>query len=158
MGGKFFTVIGIVLIFGYFIMESFRDPSDPTQVVMVGNDTLGRDWGAQADEREREIARQNGLLVEDEENQGQATGSGSQNLYEEKTLLSGNDPLERDRSFSGNYSTIQSGDGREIITGTYGDNDEYDEGQNTTNFKTRHQKERESQGSTNKEPSMIYRE
>src|SRR4051812_33147086 len=49
------TLAGIVLIFGYFIRESFVMPSslDPTQVVMVGNDTLGRDWGAMADARDR---------------------------------------------------------------------------------------------------------
>jgi hypothetical protein len=157
MKGKFFTVIGIVVIFGYFIMESFRDPSDPTQVVMVGNDTLGRDWGAQADARDREIARQNGLLAEEEQGQNGLANPGGDNLYDAPTLLDGNDPLEKDRSYSGNYSTIQSADGREIITGTYGDNEEYDEEQNTTNYKTRRQLEREG-GGTVEEPAMIYRE
>ena len=48
--GKILTIAGIVLIFGYFISESFKDTTDPTQVVMIGNDTLGRDWGALADQ------------------------------------------------------------------------------------------------------------
>ena len=30
--GKIFTIAGIVLIFGYFISESFKDPSDPAQL------------------------------------------------------------------------------------------------------------------------------
>lgn len=51
--GKILTIAGIVVIFGYFIWESLQDPdfSDPNAIIMVGADTLGRDWGAIANQQ-----------------------------------------------------------------------------------------------------------
>lgn len=153
MRGKFFTVIGIVLIFGYFIMESFKDPSDPTQVVMIGNDTLGKDWGAQADARDREIALQNGTLVEeggDAENNGPANHMENSNaLISEKE-----DPYSRSKVNMNDYSSVQNGDGREIITGV----STPEEGNSSNNYNYLSRRQLERGESKMEEPSMITRE
>lgn len=153
MRGKFFTIIGIVLIFGYFIMESFKDPSDPTQVVMVGNDTLGRDWGAQADARDREIALQNGTLVEESGNQ---ENSGPANHMENSNALISEkeDPYTRNKINTNNYSTVESGDGREVITS---DNSQL-QGNSSDNYNYLSRRQIERGESKMDEPTMITRE
>jgi hypothetical protein len=133
------TIIGIVLIFGYFIMESFKNPSsiDPTQVVMVGKDTLGRDWGAIADRKEREKEE---ALKSSEESPEPSLGA-------PPSLLQGDDPMTRQKLNTDNYTTIEAADGREIITGytpTFSDESQ--------NYETRHQKET----GRNTEPEMRY--
>jgi hypothetical protein len=99
--GKILTIAGIVLIFGYFISESFKDPSDPTQVVMVGNDTLGRDWGAMAEQIEREkMQQQNGGVEE-----GIEVLSGEMDESANTSLLDpSQDPLNRQKLDQNNYS------------------------------------------------------
>ena len=141
------TIIGIVLLFGYFIRESFKNPSsiDPTQVVMVGNDTLGRDWGAMADQKEKEKAE---LLKLEEDKSNVADHSDT------KSLLERDDPYnQKEKLNSADYSTVQAADGREIITG-YNPNQGEEDG--SENYETRHQKELTKK--VTKEPEMKYRE
>ena len=111
--GKILTIAGIIMIFGYFISESFKDPSDPTQVVMVGNDTLGRDWGAMAEQIEREkMQQQNGGVEE-----GIEVLSGEMDESANTSLLDpSQDPLNRQKLDQNNYYSIESPDGREITT------------------------------------------
>ena len=96
--GKILTIAGIVLIFGYFISESFKDTTDPTQVVMI-----------------------------------------------DPSL----DPYNRQKFDQSNYSTIESPDGREIITGYSRPEEQVADDEDR--YKSRHQQELE-------EPQMIYRE
>ena len=147
MKGKILTIAGIVLIFGYFIMESFRNPSsiDPNQVVMVGKDTLGRDWGAMADQREREKKQQMegnsssgdnaGSGVNSTTGEGNENGKKSSNQYKDNNNT-GIDPLQNPKLNASDYSSVQAADGREIITG-------YDPEQNDNaeNYETSHQQE-----------------
>jgi hypothetical protein len=144
--GKIFTIAGIVLIFGYFISESFKDPSDPTQVVMVGNDTLGRDWGAMAEQIEREkMQQQNGGVEE-----GIEALSGEMDESANTSLLDpSQDPLNRQKLDQNNYYSIESPDGREIITGYSRPEEQVADDEDR--YKSRHQQELE-------EPQMIYRE
>ncbi len=147
--GKILTIAGIVLIFGYFISESFKSPFDSTQVIMVGNDTLGRDWGALNDLKDRENL------------QTEAPSTGENQLgtiddSKEVKNISSEDPLTRNKFNQENYSTIESPDGREIITG-YNRPEEQendDESENDDTYKTRHQRERNQI----EEPSIIYKE
>lgn len=111
--GKILTIIGIVLIFGYFIVDSVK-PYDPTQVVMVGNDTLGRDWGAMAAELERQEA---GINTDQQQEQ---TGGEQLNPYYNPyagVVPADQDPFSRPKLNQSNYATIESPDGREIVTG-----------------------------------------
>ena len=144
--GYIIVASGIILIFGYFISESFKDPSDPTQVVMVGNDTLGRDWGAMAEQIEREkMQQQNGGVEE-----GIEVLSGEMDESANTSLLDpSQDPLNRQKLDQNNYSSVESPDGREIITG-YSRPEEQEE-EEEDRYKSRHQQELE-------EPQMIYRE
>ena len=147
--GKIFTIAGIVLIFGYFISESFKDPSDPTQVVMVGNDTLGRDWGAMAEQIAREKMLQQAQMNEEMNPTGSA-GLNGNNAAIPNTLLSPDeDPYNNAKLNQDNYYSIESPDGREIITG-YSRPEEQEE-EEGDRYKSRHQQELE-------EPQMIYRE
>lgn len=134
MRGKLLTIAGIVLIFGYFIMESFRNPSstDPTQVVMVGKDTLGRDWGAIADQKARE---------KEELFKSQQDASANEGEVARKSLIGSDDPYQRSLFNSSDYSSIQAADGREIITGYNPIQQEEDNNNVYQNFQTRHQKE-----------------
>lgn len=142
MKGKIFTIIGIVAIFGYFISESFKNTYDPTKIVLSGLDTLGQDWGAIADQRLRD---ENALLHPELNEQAQA------DIYSNapQTLLN-DDPFNRDKINSSNYSTIDDASGREIITG-YTRQEQLEENEN---YKTRHQTERNTQ----QEPSVSFRE
>lgn len=156
--GKIFTIIGIVLLFGYFIKDSFRDSYDPSQVVMVGNDTLGRDWGAMAEQAA--LLKQKMLNGNPEEN-NESQSSGEYKSGADSTLsISSEDPYSKQKFNQENYSSIQSPDGREIITGySRPEEQEIQEGSDNTQnvqsrIKTRHQKERPQI----EEPSMIYRE
>ena len=148
MKGKLITLIGIVLIFGYFILESFRNPSssDPTQVVMVGNDTLGRDWGAIADQKAKE--KQDMLKGQQDANTPTAEADASR-----KSLLGNDDPYKNDKFNSSGYTTIQAADGREIITGYNPTDDAENPDQN---YETRHQKEQGRRQT--EEPQMINKE
>lgn len=149
--GKILTIIGIVLIFGYFIRESFVNPSvsNPNQIIMVGNDTLGRDWGAMADQRDREKMQQqsNG------NNEGATAAAGSP----ESQAVVTDDPFSRPKFNQDNYSSIQSPDGREIITGYDRPEDQGmpDINSQTDNYQTRHQQDK---GQVTEEPSIIYKE
>jgi hypothetical protein len=142
------TIIGIVLIFGYFIRESFRNPTslDPTQIVIVGKDTLGRDWGAIADQRERERAE---AMQDADQNMTE------EDLYPQRSLLEGDDPYARDKFDQSGYTSIQAADGREIITG-------YDRPSENAEdaYETRHQKELKRRPSQPEpgEPQIIYKE
>lgn len=149
--GKILTIIGIVLIFGYFIRESFVNPSvsNPSQIIMVGNDTLGRDWGAMADQRDREKMQQqsNG------NNEVATTSAGSS----ESQGVPIDDPFNRPKFNQDNYSSIQSPDGREIITGYDRPEDQGmpDINSQTDNYQTRHQQDK---GQVTEEPTIIFKE
>lgn len=149
-GGKILTLIGIVLIFGYFIYDSFRVPtaSNPEAIILVGNDTLGRDWGAQAAQLEQ--ASFNNRYGTSEENANAA----NPNLYGTGPLINeSNDPYLQDKFNSADYSTEMSLDGREIVTDynnpfgkTSFDEEEMEEQNsllynNEERYKTRHQTE-----------------
>ncbi|MCB0508001.1 MAG: hypothetical protein R2739_02850 [Chitinophagales bacterium] len=160
--GKILTIAGIVLVFGYFILDSFRVPSfnNPDAIIMSGNDTLGRDWGAIADQREQEGLRT--ISSEDEEGSSKATVG----VFSNQPLVnSSNDPFLREKLNTDNYSTQMSPDGREIVTGydnPYGSTKFNEKGKEDDNendllydneerYKTRHQIE------TSSEPQMKYR-
>ncbi len=149
--GKILTIAGIVLIFGYFILDSFKSPQDPTQVVMIGNDTLGKDWGAMAEQIAQEKMLQQ---PQDAGMAGNTSGGwpGSENNTKEmNTLLDPNeDPYNKPKFNQDNYSSIESPDGREIITG-YSRPEGQEEEDEEDRYKSRHQSEME-------EPQMIYRE
>jgi dihydrofolate reductase len=133
--GKILTIAGIVVIFGYFIWESFNQPdfSDPNAVIMVGADTLGRDWGAIADQQ---AAQQAGTAAPTGSLQD-AYSTGGNNMYGQGLIQQQDDPYQRDKFNADNYSTIQSADGREIIT----EYDREEDDEQFERFETRHQKE-----------------
>lgn len=149
MKGKLFTIVGIVLIFGYFITESIKnDSSDPTKVVIVGNDTLGRDWGAMAEQKALEASQSLHSISSEDPSTGstQNTNYGSGSLLDPKQ-----DPYSRDKFNSSNYSTIQDASGREVVVGY----DRPEEQGNQDPYSSRHQKEKgEVEGD---EPQMQYR-
>ncbi|HRH58546.1 MAG TPA: hypothetical protein PLS10_12920 [Chitinophagales bacterium] len=146
--GKILTITGIVLIFGYFIRESFVSPSSSNvnQIIMIGNDTLGKDWGSIANQREQE--QQSGRS-----NEGTALTSAT----EETNATIKDDPFSREKFDQGNYSSIQSPDGREIITNYDRPEDigSPDINSQTDNYQTRHQQEK---GQITEEPSINYKE
>jgi hypothetical protein len=147
--GKILTIAGIILIFGYFIMESFERPYDSTQVVMIGNDTLGRDWGALAEQIATEKMLQQAQMNE-EMNQTGAAGINGKNAAPPNTLLSPNeDPYNNAKLNQDNYYSIESPDGREIITGYSRPEEQVADDEDR--YKSRHQQDLE-------EPQMIYRE
>ncbi len=172
MKGKLFTIIGIVLMFGYFIKDSIT-PYDPTQVVMVGNDTLGRDWGAIAEQKARQSAQVNAdNSSADAYGYGMATtttlGSnpymhnmygadtmvyGSNNYYSNSPQQTQQDPFSKPKFNQDNYSTVESTDGREIIVGydRPEQQDNYYQQNNPEKIQTRHQREVG-------EPKMRYRD
>lgn len=135
MKGKIFTIAGIVLIFGYFIWDSMNDPlKNPGAVVLSGNDTLGRDWGAAADAKEK---------AANEKNQANVAESGPSSAAASKDLLNGQNPYQTER-YTPNYQTMQSADGRTIITGN-----EQQEENPEDRYKSRHELEK---GTTNTSP------
>lgn len=137
MKGKIFTIAGIVLIFGYFIWDSLHDPiNTPGAVVLSGNDTLGRDWGAAAEAKEKAAA---------EANASNATSDQPLVTAQSKDLLSGTNPYQVDKVNQSQYQTIQSADGRTIITGY----DREEEHSSEDRYKSRHQLEREANGESN---------
>ncbi|MFN8296637.1 MAG: hypothetical protein U0T69_10600 [Chitinophagales bacterium] len=146
--GKILTIIGIVLIFGYFIRDSIVSPSSSSvnQIIMIGNDTLGKNWGAIADQKEQ--GQQSGR-----DNEGTAVTSSS----DENNTIIKDDPFGREKFNQDNYSSIQSPDGREIITGYDRPEDQGspDINSQTDNYQTRHQQEK---GQITEEPSIIYKE
>ena len=154
--GKIFTIIGIVLIFGYFISDSLKDPYDPTQVVLIGNDTLGRDWSAFAEANAKQQFMQSQVT---EGSPADAYTAQQFNLLGYGIDSNGNytvleDPFKRQKFNQDNYATIQSPDGREIVVG-YSRDEETENEDNEENFfrkiKTRHQTEIE-------EPEMRYKD
>lgn len=152
MKGKLLTIAGIIFVFGYFISESLKnDSSDPTQVVIVGNDTLGRDWGAMAEQKAKEVAELNSISSES----GEGIKSISSEDNSKVSLNTQEDPFSRQKLKSSDYSSIQDASGREVITG-YNRPEEQD---NANPYQTRHQKEK---GNNNndvvEEPTIIYRE
>lgn len=161
--GKIFTIIGIVLLFGYFIMDSIT-PSNPSQVVLIGNDTLGRDWGAMAEQVARsrqQIEAENnvaGGYVVDLSGQNNNPyshmyGVDSNGAYTATTPAS-QDPFMQQKLNQDNYSSIESSDGREIITGYARPEEENNRNtpeNNAAKIETRHQKEVT-------EPKMKYRD
>ncbi|MDB5227842.1 MAG: hypothetical protein JWN78_2035 [Bacteroidota bacterium] len=155
---RILTISGIVLLFGYFIMDSFKNSSsleDPNRVVLVGGDTLGRDWGAQADERERVKKQQaEGTAADDDGSNTASVNAGtpagnksSTNQFSSDNLTQGQDPYEKQKLNSSDYSTVMDGNGREVITGY---NPEENDNQN---FETRHQRE-----AGRNEPTIKYKE
>lgn len=145
MKGKFFTIIGIVAIFGYFISESFKNTYDPTKIVLSGTDTLGQDWGA--------IAEQKLMEANAQANPYNDNGEPVIDIYTtaQTTLLNeSEDPYLRDKINSSNYSTVQDGSGREVITG-YTRQEQLEQ---NDNYKTRHELERNN----TEEPSVSFRE
>ncbi len=153
--GKIFTITGIVLLFGYFIKDSLKDPYDPTQVVMIGNDTLGRDWGAMA---EQAISKTQQSQNDDNTIKSISSENESDSLA---SIASSNDPYGRQKFNQDNYSSILSPDGREIITGyarpEEAESEDNEENGNIPNrIQTRHQKEKYKKQV--EEPDMIYRE
>ena len=153
--GKIFTIIGIVLLFGFLIKDSLKAPYDPTQVVLIGNDTLGRDWGALAEQLAREQ-----MLQQASSNIQESYGTGTSTMYygvDSNGVYSSNsmqqDPFTRQKLNQDDYSSIESPDGREIITGYNRPEDQQEEEDQTSNrrFRTRHQREIG-------EPEMKYRE
>ncbi len=153
--GKIFTIIGIVLLFGFLIKDSLKAPYDPTQVVLIGNDTLGRDWGALAEQLAREQ-----MLQQASSNIQESYGTGTSTMYygvDSNGVYSSNsmqqDPFTRQKLNQDDYSSIESPDGREIITGYNRPEDQQEEEDQTSNrrFRTRHQREIG-------EPEMKYRD
>ncbi|MFN8261253.1 MAG: hypothetical protein U0T69_10780 [Chitinophagales bacterium] len=153
--GKIFTIIGIVLLFGFLIKDSLKAPYDPTQVVLIGNDTLGRDWGALAEQLAREQ-----MLQQASSNIQESYGTGTSTMYygvDSNGVYSANsmqqDPFTRQKLNQDDYSSIESPDGREIITGYNRPEDQQEEEDQTSNrrFRTRHQREIG-------EPEMKYRD
>lgn len=173
MKGKLFTIIGIILMFGYFIKDSIT-PYDPTQVVMVGNDTLGRDWGAMAEQKARQNAQAN---TENSQNDAYGYGYnlttttpgsnpymqsmygadsmvyGSNNYYSNSAQQAQQDPFSRPKFNQENFSSVESTDGREIIVGydRPEQQDNYYQQNNPEKIQTRHQREVG-------EPKMRYRD
>lgn len=154
--GKILTIAGIIILFGYFIKDSLKDPYDPTQVVMIGNDTLGRDWGAMAEQVAKDKMQQ-GLQNSDEtasEDGGTGTVSKSSDKVASINSETESDPFTRQKFNQSNFSSIESPDGREIITGydrPEDPGDQYDPNNDSRRFQTRHQKEIS-------EPEMKYRD
>lgn len=155
MKGKLLTIIGIVLVFGYFIKDSLEDPvaSNPNAIVIVGQDTLGRDWAAQAAEREQLAAQQAQGANPDGQQQQQMD-------YSQPLINESNDPYAREKFSTESYMTVESPDGREIVT-DYNNpyNSVYenpldlpDDNQDESRYQTRHQSEIGS------EPTMRYKD
>lgn len=152
--GKIFTIIGIVLVFGYFIKDALQDPvaSNPEAIVIVGQDTLGRDWGAQAANQQQMVATQG---QQSGDMYGQQVPNSNQPLINEY-----NDPYAREKFSTESYMTEQSPDGREIVTeynNPYNSANENpldlpDEEQDESRFKTRRQSE------MGIEPTMKYKD
>ncbi|MEN9448426.1 MAG: hypothetical protein RJA25_1716 [Bacteroidota bacterium] len=149
--GKILTIVGIVLIFGYFIVDSVK-PYDPTQVVMVGNDTLGRDWGAMAlqqEQAERQRAAEAQMQMEGQD--GATMANPYINPYSAMVPVD-QDPFSRPKFNQDNYATVESPDGREIVTGYARPEEDPDNPQyNENRIKTRHQLE-------TGEPKMRYKD
>ncbi len=147
--GKIFTIAGIVLVFGYFIMDSLRVPtaSNSEAIIMVGNDTLGRDWGAQA------AQLQQAALAGTTEGTLEGGEGVNPNMYGTGPLIdASNDPYLKEKFDNNNYSTEMSVDGREMIidyNNPYGNTSFDEENANQDNilynneerYKTRHQTE-----------------
>lgn len=151
MKGKLITIAGIVLIFGYFITESFKNQSDPTQVVMIDGDTLGRDWGAMAEQKAKEAAGLNSISSES----GEGIKSISSEDNSKASLSVQEDPYSRQKLKSSDYSSIQDASGREVITGY----NRPEEQENEDPYQTRHQKEKgKNMNDIAEEPTIIYRE
>jgi len=151
--GKIFTILGIILVFGYFIKDALQDPvsSDPNAIVIVGQDTLGRDWGAQAAMREQMAAAQG---------QQQGVADPQQNAnYNPSLINETNDPYAREKFSTESYMTVESPDGREIVTeynnpyNSVNENplDLPDDEQDESRYRTRRQSEMG-------EPTMKYRD
>ena len=158
MKGKLLTIAGIVLIFGYFISESVRNTYDPTQVVMVGEDTLGRDWGAIAEQKMKEIQTRNELA---QGNEGTGISLTDKGKSDEVKTISSEDPFQKQKFNQDNYSTIQDENGMEVIIGY--DRPEQQESENP--YETRHQREKgrrtgnvDDDETPAEEPSIIYRQ
>ena len=156
--GKILTIAGIILMFGYFIKDSLNS-YDPTQVVMIGNDTLGRDWGALAEQVAKDKMQQSsdedGVALQTIESDSKV-GTISKSSDKGASINSETepDPFTRQKFNQNNYSSIESPDGREIITGydrPEDPGDEYDPNNDSRRYKTRHQIETE-------EPEMKYRD
>ncbi len=117
------TILGLVLIFGFFFWDSIKnDTSDPTKIVLSGNDTLGRDWDAIANQKAAskiEAAEEIGVGGAAVTSLGDEDPLGTNNPSDKAYV----DPLLREKTY--NYTSMPSPDGREIITGE--DNSEYDE-------------------------------
>jgi len=156
--GKIFTIIGIVLMFGYFIKDSMRS-YESTEAIMLGDDTLGRDWGAMAEQiaqSRMQIQAENSTTESYDMETWQKNpygGIDSNGTYTATTSLQ-QDPFARPKFNQDNYSTMESSDGREIITG-YARPEEEDNRDTPENnerkIETRHHKEVG-------EPKMRYRE
>lgn len=150
--GKIFTILGIILVFGYFIKDALQDPvsSDPNAIVIIGQDTLGRDWGAQAAMREQ-MAASEGLGQDELDVKG---ANNNQSLINET-----NDPYAREKFSTESYMTEESPDGREIVTeynNPYNSANENsldlpEDEQYSGNYQTRRQSEMG-------EPTMKYRD
>ena len=151
MKGKLLTIAGIVLIFGYFISESFKNPSDPTQIVMVDGDTLGRDWGAMAEQKAKEATGLNSINSES----GDDFKSISSEDKTQAAIGVQEDPFSRQKLKSSDYSSIQDASGREVITGY----NRPEEQENDNPYQTRHQREKgKNNNDVVEEPTIIYRE
>lgn len=129
------TILGIVLIFGFFFWDSIsNDTSDPTKIVLSDKDTLGRNWDAIAEERNLKLKQQTEMNAVDivESGKNEITPMSMRPL-----LSPSDDPLRTEKSNDYSYTSVPSGDGREIITGT--DNSEED---NEDRYMSRHDRER----------------
>ncbi len=129
---------------------------DPNGFVMVGNDTLGRDWGAMAAERERMAAanavNSNEIApVLDYANLNAKTAPENTNYYS-GSLLQNSNPYAEEKLDQNNYTSIEAGDGREIITGY----EREEEKEPIYRFQTRHQKE--TGKSVVSEPQIKFKE
>jgi len=149
MKGKIFTIAGIVMIFGYFISESLKNPTDPTQVILIGNDTLGQDWGAIADQKMREAAdaiSQNNAV--DINSQAKA----AENFYSGQPLINNqNDPYSRDKLNPSSYSTLEDGSGREVIT-------DYNRTEQEDNEEDHYLSRRQKERNETEEPEIKFRD
>ena len=123
-----------MLIFGFFFWDSIsNDTSDPTKIVLSDKDTLGRNWDAIAERRNLELKQQTEAnavnVVEGEKNEINP-------MILRPLLNPSNDPLQSEKSNDYSYTSVPSGDGREIITG----NDNSDNSEDR--YMSRHDREK----------------
>lgn len=99
-----FVLIVVVAIFSIINFTSDNKSTQP-EIVIVGNDTLGRNWDNLPNAKEIEDAKYNTPTQE-------ITSNTSSTQSEEFESIDFSDRIEKNK---GNHQTVISSDGREII-------------------------------------------